>query len=399
MRMKLGVTALALVALAPPGAPAAGGSEAQAGRCDRSTVGSAVSEMRMARAVLLAVPPEEDGTSVPPRAGRRIEALKDRMRDFVRTMMACAPTAVEPSALAAAMEQRGGVSNGTTGDAVPPSDDRHGSLVAFEVSRVEGHPDMLAVVATLAIKCGSDSMLMLYAREGARWRELMVRRSEPYRKVSGGWEDLRFAVSPADARGRWFVATASTTPWCSSAWQSMPYELARPGPAPDRPNIVFRGENGIYLGNDTDTILKAEAGAFEIRHDGASIDNGILIRRHVRRYEVDGESVRRVQPVAESVRDFVDEWIVSPWAEAKDWSAGGPTLARIHARLHPDHYSQLEEFASIRGCGGGLTQVEIGADEGPAWFFLVRGHGPWTLERVERRAKAGCTGPDRLGKG
>lgn len=396
--MKLGLTALALGALAPPGAPAAEGSEAQAGRCDRSTVGSAVIEMRMARAVLLAVPPEDDGTLVPPRAGRRIEALKDRMRDFVRTMMACAPTSVEPAALAAAMEQRGGVSEGTTGDAVPPSDDRHGSLVAFEVSRVEAHPDMLAVVATVAIKCGSDSMLILYRRTPSGWREAMVRRAEPYREVKGGWGDLRFAVSPADSTGNWFVVTASTTPWCTSAWQGMPYELARPGAAPDRPSVLFRGKNTIYLGNESDLVLKAEPGAFEIRHDGSSLDPDILIRRHVRRYSVAGESVRRVQPVAENVRDFVDEWIASPWAEAKDWSGSDPALPRLHAQLNSGRTELAGEFASIRACGKGVTQVELSRGKRPGWYFLAKGGeaGPWTVQRVEPRAAAACSGPDRL---
>lgn len=398
--MKLGLTALALVALAPPGAPAAEGSEAQAARCDRSTVGSAVSEMRMARAVLLAVPPEDDGTSVPPAAGRRIEALKDRMRDFVRTMMACAPTSVEPAALAAAMEQRGGVSDGATGDAVPPSDDRHGSLVAFEVSRFEEHPDMLAVVARLGIRCGSDSTLILYRRTPSGWRETMVRRSEPYSEVKGGWGDLRFAVSPVDAQGRWFVATVSTTPWCTSAWQGLHYALARPGAMAGKPNVFFEGKGTIWLGGDEDLLVRAERDAFELRQISASIDPAVHSRRHVRRYIVHGDSVRRVQPVAETVRDFVDEWIVSPWAEAKDWSGGDPELTRVHARLYPDHYPLLDEFASIRGCGDGLIQVEIGADNGPAWFFLVRGgeEGPWILEQVARRASAGCTGGDGLGK-
>lgn len=396
--MKLGLTALALAALAPPGAPAAAGSEAQAGRCDRSTMGSAVIEIRMARSLLLVVRPEDDGTSVSAPAGRRIEALKDRMRDFVRTMMACAPSSAEPAALAAAMEQRGGVSEGTTGDAVPPSDDRHGSLVAFEVSRVEAHPDMLAVVATVAIKCGSDSMLILYRRTPSGWREAMVRRAEPYREVKGGWGDLRFAVSPADSTGNWFVVTASTTPWCTSAWQGMPHELARPGAAPDRPSVLFRGKNVIYLGNESDLVLKAEPGAFEIRHNGASLDPDILIRRHVKRYSVAGENVRRMQPVAENVRDFVDEWIASLWAEAKHWSAPDPALPRLHAQLHSGRSELAGEFASIRACGRGLTQVEIGADIGAGWFFLVRGgeQGPWTLDRVARRAAPGCTGRDRL---
>lgn len=390
--MKLALTLLALAGVAPPSAPAAEGAEAQVGRCDRSTMGSAVAEMRMARAVLLAVPPESDGTLVPPRAGRRIEALKDRMRDFVRTMMACAPTSVEPAALAAAMEQRGGVSDGTTGDAVPPSDDRHGSLVAFEVSRVEGHPELLAVVATLTIKCGSDSMLILYRRTPYGWRETMVRRSEPYSEVRGGWGDLRFAVSPKDSQGNWFVATASTTPWCTSAWQGMPYELARTGPAPDRPKVFFRGKSSIYLGNESDLLLRAEQDAVEIRHDGASLDPDILIRRHVRRYAVTGETARRVQPVAENVRDFADEWISSPWAEAKGWSGSDPGLAAAHSRLQSARYKTLGGFVSTRRCSGGATRIELGEQGGTGWFLIVRGGqaGPWTVERVGRRTEARC---------
>ena len=401
--MKLGLTALALAALAPPAAPAAPadeGSEAQAGRCDRSTMGSAVGDMRMARAMLLAVPPDEDGTSVPPPAGRRIEALKDRMRDFVRTMMACAPTSAEPAALAAAMERRGGVSDGTTGDAIPPSDDRHGSLVAFDVSRVEGHPDMLAVVATLAIRCGSDSMLILYRRTPSGWRETMVRRSEPYSEIRGGWGDLRFAVSPRDPEGRWFVATVSTTPWCTSAWQGLTYAVARPGPSPDRPDVFFRGKGTIYLGDESDLVLRAEQGAFEIRHDGSSLDSDILVRRHVRRYAVAGGSVRRVQPVAESVRDFVDEWVESPWAEAKAWSGSDPGLAAAHSGLKAARFETLGGFASIRACPGGATQIELAAQEGPGWFLLVRGGaaGPWTMEHVARQAAKACAGPDRLNR-
>jgi hypothetical protein len=396
--MKLGLTLLVLAGLAPLSAPVAEGAEAQAGRCDRSTVGSAVIEMRRASSVLLAGPPEDDGTSVPPPAGRRIEALKDRMRDFVRTMMDCAPASVEPAALAAAMAQRGGISHGTTGDAVPPPPDRHGSLVAFEVSRVEAHLDMLAVVATLAIKWGSDSMLILYRSTPSGWRETMVRRSEPYSEVKGGWGDLRFAVSPSDAQGGWFVATVSTTPWCTSAWQGMPYELARPGPAADRPRVFFRDKGTIYLGNESDLLVKAERDAFELRHDGSSLDPDILVRRHVRRYSVAGENVRRVQPVAESARDFADEWISSPWTEAKGWSGSDPALAKAHSALQAARRETLRGFDSVRACSGDYDEVQLDDRGGPNWFLLIRGgtDGPWTLERAARRSAKRCLDADGL---
>jgi hypothetical protein len=308
-------------------------------------------------------------------------------------MMDCAPSSVDPSALAASMAQRAG-----TDEAEPGPADRHGERIAYQASRVDGHPGMLAVVATVGIHCGSDSMLMLYGLEDRRWSELMVRRSDPYAKISGGWGDLRFAVSPPDAQGKWFVATVSTTPWCTSAWQGMPYELARPGPAPDRPKVIFRGRNTIYLGDESDLVLKAEPGAFEIRNDGSSLDPEILIRRHVRRYSVAGDSVRRIQPVAESVRDFADEWISSPWAEAKDWSGRDPGLAAAHKALHESRFETLGGFDSVRACSGDLNEVQLDDQKGPNWFLVIRGgpDGPWTLERAARRAAKPCLGADGL---
>ncbi|HEX8623623.1 MAG TPA: hypothetical protein VF782_00950 [Allosphingosinicella sp.] len=396
--MKPGLTLLALAGLAPSSPPQSDAPEAEVGHCTRAAVGSAAIAMRNARAELMAVPLEDDDTSVPPSTSRRIEAAKDRLLDFVRTMVACAPTSVEPAVLAAAMEQRGGAPDAPPHDPGSPAPDRHGKVVAYEVSRVDSNPDMLAVIVTLGIKCGSDSMLILYRRTRPGWREVMVRRSEPYSEVRGGWQDLRFAVSPADAAGNWFVATVSTTPWCTSAWQGLPYELARRGPSPDRPRVLFKGKSIIYLGHESDLILKAERDAFEIRHDGSSLDPDILIRRHVRRYAVAGGSVRRVQPVAENVRDFVDEWIDSPWAEAKAWSGSDPGLAPAHRGLKAARDMTLGGFASILACRGGATQIELAGQEGPGWFLLVRGGvaGPWTMERVTRRAAASCAGPNRL---
>lgn len=392
--MKLGLTLLALAGLAPE----AGASGAEDGRCTREAVGSAAIAMRSARAELMAVPLEDDGTSVAPGTGRRIETAKDRLRDFVRAMMACAPGSVEPAVLAESMDQRGGAPDPPPHDPNSPPPDRHGSAATYEVSRVDSHPDMLAVVVTLAIKCGSDSMLILYRRTPSGWREPLVRRAEPYREVRGGWQDLRFAVSPPDAQGNWFVATVSTTPWCTSAWQGMPYELARPGPAPDRPRVFFRGKGTIYLGNESDLVLRAERDAFEIRHDGSSLDPDILVRRHVRRYAVAGETVRRIRPVAETVRDFADEWITAPWAEARAWSGPDPALASAHSALQASHLETLRGFDSVRACSGDYNEVQLDDRGGPNWFLLIRGgaDGPWTLERAARRPAKGCTGPDGL---
>ena len=257
---------------------------------------------------------------------------------------------------------------------------------------------MLAVVATLGIVCGTDSILMLYGREKGRWRELMVRRARPYSEVKGGWADLRFAVSPKDRQGRWFVATVSVTPWCTSAWQGLPYELARPGPAPDRPNVFFRGKGYIYLGNEEDLLLRAEADAFELRHDDSSLDPAVHNRRHVRRYQ--GERRQGAPSPAGGgecarLRRRMDRLSLGG---SRSLVGGATPASPDPCALQAKRYELLGEFASIRACGDGVIQVEISREGEPGWYFLARGgeSGPWILERVERRPEAACAGPDLL---
>jgi hypothetical protein len=397
MKWKLALAVLA--SLAASGGADADSSAADVGTCTRESLGSAAIALRAAKAELMAVPLADPDTSVPPATAGKIEAVKDRLRVYVQRMMACAPTSVEPEALAAAMEQRAGTSPDAD-EAGRPAPDGHGNMLTYEVSRVKAHPEMLAVVTSLGIKCGSDSMLMLYRRTRTGWEELMVRRAVPYSEVRGGWQDLRFTVSPPDAQGRWFVVTVSTTPWCSSSWQGLRYALARPTEDAGRPNVFFDEKTTTWLGADEELHVRAEEDAFELRHVAGSIDPAVHNRRHVRRYAVNGEAVRRVAPVADSARDFVDEWIVSPWAEAKDWSASDPGLARLHAQLNTGRFELLGEFASIRACRNGRTQVEIGSDKGPGWFFLVRDHreSPWWMEKAGRKPSAGCDGPNSLGR-
>jgi len=66
-----------------------------------------------------------------------------------------------------------------------------------------------------------------------------------------------------------------------------------------------------------------------------SIDSGRLVREVVRNYSIRGDHIQRVDPVALSPRDFVDEWLVRPWTESAAWS-GAAGLEEWHKKLHAD---------------------------------------------------------------
>ena len=103
--MKLKLALPAAIGLAASSAPAA--ELPAAGACSREAVAAAGKAVRSARAELMAVPLEADGTLVPPATSRLIEGTKDRLRVFVRAEMACAPASADPEALAAAMAAQG----------------------------------------------------------------------------------------------------------------------------------------------------------------------------------------------------------------------------------------------------------------------------------------------------
>jgi hypothetical protein len=234
-------------------------------------------------------------------------------------------------------------------------------------------------------------------------RPIVIRRSPPYEQISGAWEGLQFALSPRDASGRWYVALSHTPPWCQSVWRSLTYDLARPRPEPSAPAVFFTRTVRNNLDTDRPVALRADADRFQVEHDGGILDVLINRRRHVETYSVTGNAVRRIQPVAFDPRDFVDEWLSAAWPEASGWSAAGPSLAAAHRAVRAALYTPHgpSTFGRISRCSADLHDVELGQDPmdgeargAPAWHFLVRGRGPYRLERAQRTRAAACAGPD-----
>ena len=361
--------------------------------------GAAVAE---ARSRLSSLPVGEMETRLSPAAQVAIEALKDRLIEFVELTVACS----SPAEAAESVEAR----LAALSDAAPPPvmvtpeevRDMHGAWLTYEAAAPSAQPGLLAVVVRFGIECGEDALFLLFDRR-AGMRPLMVRRSPPYDEISGGYLGLTYSVSPSDRNGRWYVATASTRPWCTSAWRGIVYDLSRPGPSPERPRIFYERTVSGYIGNDILAVLRADANRFQIEHNGGIVDSDVIVRRHVETYSVNGDAVRRIQPAAFNVRDFVDAWIGAPWTEAGDWSAPAPALADAHRRLAALEGSEGVGlgFGPIRRCRSGATEVRLdahrygsGASRLAPWYLYVRGHGPFRVVGAGGKRSQPCPGPD-----
>lgn len=260
-------------------------------------------------------------------------------------------------------------------------------------SRLEHDGALLSVVVQIGIPCGSDALWLLYAPHDGGWRRVLQWTSAPYTRVDGAWEAFQHAVSPCDANGRWFAAVSHIRPWCSSSWSTIDYTVLRPGADADRPLVVLSGSDSLWWGGDDMGRLSVDAGHAELRFRGASIDPDMHNREFIRRYDVTGTTPLRVAPVADSPRDFVDEWIVSSWSVARLWSheASAAALERAHAQMQAVRKDASFEFGDTMACAGGdAVQVELRDGEDASWFFRVAGRSDYRMVAVSRQGDPQC---------
>jgi len=363
---------------------AAGAAEAA---CSQPAIAAAAAKVQAARTTLLARP-IGDGmqTDVAPPARAALAAMKTSLAGLIDAYEACQGEGQDPAAIEADLARLAGA---------PTQDDsgRFGGSLTFHAHRWPG--GLMGVVADVQIECGSDASLMLYRREADGWRDVLRWQATPYAKVSGGFGSFDYQVSAPSPDGRWFVAAKSIMPWCSSSWSQIRYAVLRPGPSAAAPRVLLSRSDSIWWGGDDEGVLAVTPTTVDLRFHAESIDSDVHNRLWIRRFVVDGNAVRRIPPLAASPRDFADEWIVSPWIEAAQWTspAARARLAGAHERLRKIHFLT---FDAVHRCGtSNRYQVRLLNAETPYVLTLAAGEDLQVLD-VGRRADPACGGANLL---
>ena len=289
--------------------------------------------------------------------------------------------------------------------------DDFGYLSDVTVRQPERHPDLVAVVTNLTIPCGSDASLNLYRRTGTTWQLILVAESNGYADISGAQGSFQFAISPPDGEGNWFVVAADVNPWCSSNWQQLRYKVLRPGEDPHHSQVLLDEHTTVYLGVDQPYRLTVSPGGFEIRNVASQgLDDSIMTRLHVQKYEVNGDRVTRVRPLALAPEDFLDEWVEMKWESASTWasSTDAGKLQYWHSQLSKDGRAKLDtEFAFVQPCPGaanvskwqiGLQLEGTGEHDLPGdlpdelFFTISKRDGAFYVESIGKDRPPGCPG-------
>jgi len=320
--------------------------------------------------VLQGIPVGEEETGVPPDVNLLMTNAKHDLRDLAQQVLKSQPG--NAPEIAPAVQNAMVAALAAEGIAAGRDSATYGDIASIEVVAPQGHRDLLAVVVALSIPCGSDSALYLFQQDPswsggrprppgstgeapvaprrlAEWRLVYEREEDDYESISGALGTFGWKVSPPDAQGRFLVVTSSISPWCVSAWHQLRYQVDRVEPGHATPVPI---DHDTITSYEWDVELEATADSYSIHFNGSSLDPAIVVRSYRLHYVVDGDRPVRVDPIADSPRDFVEEWLGMSKDVAARWGAADPeTLAERHGGF--------SEFGPTGRCSENLWQVEL----------------------------------------
>jgi hypothetical protein len=266
----------------------------------------------------------------------------------------------------------------------------------------------LVLQTGVGIDCGSDESAYLYAPSSEGWKRAWQTEQNTYTEKDYRPQTIRAVhISPFNRSNDYVLLTLGSASWCSSNWHSVYYRAFRLGPDPEAPPLV-NGDEIAYLANDPPIQGSVTADDVLVEFTIRSIDSGVHNREAIRHYAIDHGKVERVDPLALSPRDFVDEWLTHDWREAASWSENDSrrSMADRHKELHKDFVAG-GFFAPTTHCTGKPDLWEVGidfSDPPTPWdqkpkgtYFLVRWQPPYIFRMVQVTDKptSTCTEVDR----
>jgi hypothetical protein len=274
----------------------------------------------------------------------RIADLNDALRDWVETRLPKSRTLLEtafatlPDRMRAEL-QRAGVlapSNGA---------EEYGYVGGLEISRPAEFPEALVITERITSPCGTaDSVYAYDYTAGSPRRVLESRGSRQDETLIGKY------FSAADAAGNRLFLAFRHAAQCGSSWNRLFYELFRLRPDGNAAASILSGDHGISTAAGDAYRVQLMPDDLVIELKDRSIDTRVRNRTHLLHYRVTPVAIERIDPIALTPEDFVDEWLTRPWSEMTRWSSASDRdiLERWHGFLSGD--SDTAEIRVVQSC-------------------------------------------------
>ncbi len=266
------------------------------------------------------------------------------------------------------------------------ADNNLGLLGEVEVSSPTQDPNWLQVETAVGIMCECDQSIYLYERRDGRWNRRFETEQNGYGRSHYRPQWVRGELSPPDSDGHRLFLTVGFNPACFSVWQEGYFRVFRVGA---RTTMLLDWEQAMFnIGEDVNQKVEADEALVEFGSSG--IEPG-FVRRHVLHFKIEGDSAKRIEPLALQPQDFVDEWLSQKWASIAEWTE--PKLNPIHSKLRR---VGVEEYAFAQPCASrpGEWQVAVNFEKLGKYFFLLhdRGDHRYRMLDVSHDRQPGCPG-------
>ncbi len=327
-------------------------------------------------------------------ASPELTVAKHQLRDWIDKQLAQLDNAVDEKALAERINQE------LSAISVAGEKDDQNLLGSLGEVRIGGESGLLIVTTGVGIvTCQYDESAYAYKFVNGRWQRVWESEQNDYSPkkyvpqhivavhVWQRWKDGHEDGPP-------FVLTLGNEAWCTSSWHPVYYRLWRVDPSGAKP--LIDASEQAWMRMDTYVVGSIAQDPRDenspvdvlIEFTERSIDGGVHSREAIRHFLIDGDQVRRVDPVALSPRDFVDEWLTRGWNESAGWSAS-PVLQQWRRRLHADFVAGQFSGATMHCQTPDLWQVTLepwnakkNFEPEPDVYFLIRWRPPYRFTMV-----------------
>jgi hypothetical protein len=260
--------------------------------------------------------------------------------------------------------------------------------------RISREREFLIILTSVGIWCGYDDSAYAYKWTANRWHRIWESEQDTYAPKRYLPQSIHAVhISPPDQDGSSLLLSLGSQPGCSSAFQPVYYRIWRI--RDHQPKLLLDKSEFANVGEYPPTTGTAEAADVRIELTLGGTGYGFA-HKAVRHYAVHGDRTVQVDPIATSPRDFVEEWLGSPWAQSAARS-DSVSLKSWHQRLHREDGMGDFPGPTLRCSGNSdLWQVSTHLHDAPEMYYLVRLRPPdhFAMAGVSVRPYPGCTRED-----
>lgn len=274
-------------------------------------------------------------------------------------------------------------------------------------------PGILVVTTELWVPCGStdpDTGIYVFQGRVRNWK--LVLATDADFDVAGERKDtgMQYLLSPQDGNGNgnWYLAIAEAPPACgpTPSPASLRYKILRPGRSADEPCILLDRREPLNEKFQPPFRLEAQDDWFAVtrgKERKLDAEPGISIAR----YQIIGDKTKRMQPLALTPEDFLDEWVQLDWNEAAHSSSQSSELPKWHSMLNA-LANDSTEIEFVQACGepgtadkAWLVGLWIDQKLNPSskidrlYIAVIEQHHSLFVDSVKTTRPSGCPGHAR----